>query len=973
MKTKKYFLKRVAVFVFLLVGFFSLSKNVSAVEPVAVPEQEGLQIVTVATVDVQDATIKWQKGNEFRILFNLSNKAGIQPAIIYAINLMRTDSDGKMIQIDQRVYDDVISLGENDSSLQAINYSAPKYLSGKFQLMIEARNPDGLMLGITPAGGEVTLAGNGEYLDVDPVRCYLNVNNERFEIWQGVDVSKEEVLVMHCEIESKFKSIQTITPVFSTRFRSSFGKLLEVRKEDKVTLEVEKKQNFSVNIPKITEPQAYEAILTFENEKEEQISTPINFHYVVQGESATIQNILLDKDQYLKGENASISFFWSGSASSFPGSRSEKRFSASDVWVTIDIKSNNKEICSEQLKKQLDVSMVNPKEEIIIPITADCLNPRVAVQISDAQGKNLASNIYEIESKNTPNAALEVNKKENNNTKYFIIAAFLIFVFPLIIIFLIKRKNNAVLSTLFFVAVGIGALFSNSDARALTWGDSNGVTFVMNFDKSIYSPGQSISLTGNVFYPNCTNAGTDAQLIANDIGDAYNTASFFWGRAGGGSSAAITKTYSGYAKAGSYKTHFIGGSRLAGASSVVYTDQWPYIQVAENPTCSMTISNPSNYGWPINTGVAIDASLPYNISDMSWTCAVPGATVVGNYADFDPFGYVVSVKNGDVINCTGTVKNAAGVTGTCSVSKTISVAAPADGVCGTADGGTFSSLLSTNPTLCDTGTVKSFNALPSTWNWLCAGSSGGLDSIRCSAIKSGVTPIIGECGTADGETYPSLSSNSSLLCNSGDVTLFTENISSWSWFCQSPTGSGNSFPCNAYKGAASTYCGDGNCDSNETSATCASDCPIANPRPSFTLTGSIIDLENGALPRSTTLTWSAVSNATSCTKSPNLGSGAAALTGGNAAVIQAQPSVTYSITCIGPGGSTTKSATVQTRCTNTTCISGNTICDTTYRYNVATTSSCSKLCTTNASCSAALPTTPTTTNGSQIPWREVAP
>jgi len=284
-----------------------------------------------------------------------------------------------------------------------------------------------------------------------------------------------------------------------------------------------------------------------------------------------------------------------------------------------------------------------------------------------------------------------------------------------------------------------------------------------------------------------------------------------------------------------------------------------------------------------------------------------------------------------------------------------------DGVCGSASGGTFATLTATSPNLCGIGmSVLSFSGT-GPWTWYCSGINGGADSPQCSANKTAVASCLDgikngtETGVDCGGTCPACAA--AAFCGDGSCNGVETSIT-----CPADC-------------SVSAFCGDGTCNGSETTATCPSDCPAAAiPKPSFTLSASpsIIDLESASLPRTITLTWSPVSNATSCLKSPTMGGGNAAITGGTATVSQSSSSATYFIICSGPGGQTQKSATVQTRCTNTTCISSNTICDINYIYNIAT-NTCSKECTTNASCSAALPTTPTTTGGNQIPWMEVTP
>ena len=126
-----------------------------------------------------------------------------------------------------------------------------------------------------------------------------------------------------------------------------------------------------------------------------------------------------------------------------------------------------------------------------------------------------------------------------------------------------------------------------------------------------------------------------------------------------------------------------------------------------------------------------------------------------------------------------------------------------------------------------------------------------------------------------------------------------------------------------------------------------------------------IDVDSNPLPQNVALTWTAA-NATSCTKSGGAWSGTVASpTGATDTVSQATPTVTYSISCVGSGGTTVVPVIVTTSCNNAAC-SGST-CANTPVYGVTSASSCTKSCTSDADCAA-----PSNTQSGGI-IREVTP
>jgi hypothetical protein len=76
-------------------------------------------------------------------------------------------------------------------------------------------------------------------------------------------------------------------------------------------------------------------------------------------------------------------------------------------------------------------------------------------------------------------------------------------------------------------------------------------------------------------------------------------------------------------------------------------------------------------------------------------------------------------------------------------------ASPVNGVCGSSNGQTFTTAPTTN--LCSAGTATTVSG-SGPWTWSCTGSNGGTTA-NCSANKSGGSPVNGVCGSANGQTF----------------------------------------------------------------------------------------------------------------------------------------------------------------------------------------------------------------------------
>lgn len=97
-------------------------------------------------------------------------------------------------------------------------------------------------------------------------------------------------------------------------------------------------------------------------------------------------------------------------------------------------------------------------------------------------------------------------------------------------------------------------------------------------------------------------------------------------------------------------------------------------------------------------------------------------------------GYAIVSVLGDT--CTPSVQSGdtwttGPITANCIITATFA-ATPVNGTCGSANGGAFTSLTSSDPNLCSAGTVSGFTG-SGPWSWTCAGVNGGINSLTCSA------------------------------------------------------------------------------------------------------------------------------------------------------------------------------------------------------------------------------------------------
>ncbi len=522
-------------FLFAVSFFFTCTVFVSAQ---TLPPPQEPQLTLVATVNVQDISLIKQEGNTFTIAFNISNREGAQPKVIYAVNLIQQDSKGNFNIVDQKIYDnDTLSLSANDSVHKEIIYTAPSYLNGSYTIDVMARNHDGLILGENGISTPITLNGTNEYINIDQSSCFLIVEGEkgniRYTLDQGVDISKDETLIAQCSIKNTFKTVKTIVPVFETRYRSTFGKVINTEKQNPIILSAGKTLDFTAKLPKLSDPQAYDAILTFVNEKNEQISSPVDFHYVLQGESATIQNLTFDKDAYQKGDMAKMIFFWSGTASNFPGAREKVADISAKLYATFTMTDDKGNSCSDTLVKAVNAEQQGGVEHLDFSITTKlCQNPTVHATITNKEGKILAGNTYTVKTKNPSREIAQEamsTEPESGISSLVIYGSVILFLIVAFALYIIKKNRHVGTMILFGILVGVGAFADVSPALAdtlvITFYPHSGTivrtTMVVNIDKSDYDPEETITARGRYISTACSN-GVNVDVRGIDLSYAMS-------------------------------------------------------------------------------------------------------------------------------------------------------------------------------------------------------------------------------------------------------------------------------------------------------------------------------------------------------------------------------------------------------------------------------------------------------------------
>lgn len=569
-----------------LLGTIASAQSLPEIDNQAQPKADiQLDAEVVAHVNIFDAVIKSQKDNQFTVEFILANGEGAQADVQNRIRLIEKDKDGLMNIVDEKIYDQVIILGDNSETRQKIEYAAPEYLKGEFELWVEAGNSRGFLLGIASLG-KVSLKGTGSSISVIPDSCQVNISGdeEKYHLNQGVDIAPEEELFLRCELFNDLDQTVNLSSSLATRHRSSFGqpaKGVGLEKQA-IVLGGKEKKLVSWKIPKPEIPQAYDCVVTITNDLGKVVTGPIVAHYVLRGESATITSFQLDKNSYLKGEISKILLLWSASADNFPQSRGGGTQIAGPTFDLTIRDGSGKNCVQPIIKKPLDLS--DNTVRLALPVILDCPDPKVAVSVTNKDGKILDERVLSFGEKKK-----EEEKKVSGKTvekglslmDKIVLGSFGLFLAILLgMIFFRYRKRRVPLAMLGLFFLSALFLAGEKEAKAESWTVYNGgggyTEFTVNLNKRSYASGETISVSGSSHTAICRNEATvrayadGRYLLGLNIADGVGGFStYHYYASGSTTTTASSGCGSGNVRVNMYFNHNAGGWVYASATGYI--------------------------------------------------------------------------------------------------------------------------------------------------------------------------------------------------------------------------------------------------------------------------------------------------------------------------------------------------------------------------------------------------------------------
>ncbi|MBD3245130.1 MAG: hypothetical protein GF335_04005 [Candidatus Moranbacteria bacterium] len=418
----------------LVLGFFLFVCSL----PFPLKAQEASSV----TVNIYNAQILNQTANQLQISFDLTNRKDVQPQFYYGIELMNKN---KTKVLENQVYkNDPVSLGENDEITKKITYEAPDFYDGTYNIRVFAGNNSGKIFAYAEAGEIELTATTDDYAKILENTCFLTVDedqqNQKYKLNQGVDVLESENLKLNCTISNSSSRELNLDIFMDLYLRSILGEKLETKKMEQITIAPKQNQSISIDVIKGEDPQAYTAVLYLKNNGK-LASNKVNAHYVIAGDSGAVQNVVLDKKSYQKGEMAVASLSLIGSADQFPQTR--HGFSPIvESQIEVRLIDENQRECSDPVKqditKEIGEGLVSKQIEFLVD--RKCNNAQAKVEF---MGRGEGEEELKLYDRETYQTAPKPQSKLNNKVFIAFSVVLAIVFLAIIIIYIINERKKS--------------------------------------------------------------------------------------------------------------------------------------------------------------------------------------------------------------------------------------------------------------------------------------------------------------------------------------------------------------------------------------------------------------------------------------------------------------------------------------------------------------------------------------------------
>jgi hypothetical protein len=393
----------------------------------------------VAMVNVYNAKVDSQVDDTLALSFSISNGEGVQTDVRYSVRLMQATTKKGTVLVDEKVYDDTLTLSENSTLQKTVVYEAPSLTPGTYQVFVSLKNTAGFSFG-TASFGDIEFKGSTKGAQIVPDSCAFTTVG---------------ALGVSCTVQSTVLGTTIVTPVAQTYERSVHGTVVADTALGAVpiTLKAKEKKSVFFALRKATAPGMYMVAVQLSSPAAS--SNTIYLPYTVEGVDTSIIQASANADYYEKGSGADVFVLWGGSQK---------------VIIEAKITSGILTCGSGQMN-----DLTKGSTTVRVPIARNCIHPTVSISLKGDDGVVLDEKIIEMQTKSEVEHSFPFTTKE-----VALLATLGVFVVFGTGMFLKKKKavttSSSTILPLFIVVCSLSLVpFSRASAYTYVMGSSNNI------------------------------------------------------------------------------------------------------------------------------------------------------------------------------------------------------------------------------------------------------------------------------------------------------------------------------------------------------------------------------------------------------------------------------------------------------------------------------------------------------------------
>ncbi len=420
---------------------------------------------------IENANLILNQDGSYEAIFSVQNSGSVETDVKFRFVLKDpfTGNDVYYVQTPESY-----TLVTGQSSTYSLDMKLPPYLSGKYMAAIEVANSAGQPITSTNFSENVfALEANATAVAIDRDSCRLTIASDpavRYNLVQGVDVASDEQLLLSCDVSNFADESMTLQYQTETFFRSSWGDSQGTTPITDVStvLAAYTSDTITVPVPMQDKPQSYDVQFDFLYENNS-VAAPIYVHYVLQGNSATIQKVTPDKLSYVSGDVATVVMEWVGRADHFADARvfDKPIADATEPFVAnVQLLDHKGKICSESVSQTLTNKSIQEGSVISVPVNKNCESVFVKSSIQTSDGETL----YEIQGSFTDVSPASDSSKPSMIDAYVLVALASIALLAVLLVtqYLYRWSPNWLVGMIVSLLVGIAIVAILARSAPLT-------------------------------------------------------------------------------------------------------------------------------------------------------------------------------------------------------------------------------------------------------------------------------------------------------------------------------------------------------------------------------------------------------------------------------------------------------------------------------------------------------------------------